>query len=157
MLRNIFTVFTQQGARRHVLFSILILFVFEMWSNEKVLALVEDYHASSCLWDVTSSDYKNRVKRKAALEALAAKHDVTVAEVEKKLHNLKTSVNRERKRNNNMKSGSFPKKSNWFAFDYWLFLLPANESKGSRNTDLDDTDTESGNNEISKSHGVFQS
>ena len=78
-----------------------------MWSNEKVLKLIEDYHASSCLWDVTSSDYKNRVKKKLALESLAAKHDVTVADIEKKIHNLKTSFNRERKKNN-LSSGTSP-------------------------------------------------
>lgn len=124
-----------------------------MWSNEKVLKLIEDYHASYCLWDVTSPDYKNRVKRKVALESLAAKHNVTVAEIEKKIHNLKTSFNRERKKNTPT-SGTSPKKSTWFAYEYLQFLLPANESKGSRNTDLDDT--QSGNNvdEVSKNYSI---
>ncbi|VEN36211.1 unnamed protein product [Callosobruchus maculatus] len=48
--------------------------------------------------DVTSHGYKNGVKRKLALESLAAKLNVTVAEVEKKIHNLKTSFNSERKK-----------------------------------------------------------
>ena len=125
-----------------------------MWSNEQVLQLIEDYHASSCLWDVTSTDYKNRVKRKLALESLAAKHEVTVADIEKTIHILKTSFNRERKKIY-LSSGTSPKKSTWFAVDYLLFLLPANESKGSRNTDLDEANTESGNNEDEVSENSF--
>lgn len=69
-----------------------------MWSNEKIFKLIEDYHASYCLWDATSPDYKNWVKRKVTLESLAAKLNVTVAEIEKKIHNLKTPFNRERKK-----------------------------------------------------------
>lgn len=114
-----------------------------MWLNENVLKLIEDYHNEKCLWDVTSPDYKNRAKRRAAMELLAANHQVSVEEIEKKIHNLKTSFNRERKKIT-PSSGSSPKKSSWFAYDYLLFLLPANESKGSRNTD----NTDSGNNEI---------
>ena len=126
-----------------------------MWSNDKVLKFIEDYQASSCLWDVTSPNHKNRVKRKSAIDSLAAKYEVTVADIEKKIHNLKTSFNRERKKNNQA-SGSSPKKSSWFAYDYLLFLLPANESKGSRNTDFDATITENENNEdeVSENAGL---
>lgn len=128
-----------------------VISFFTMWSNEKVLKLIEDYHASFCLWDVTSPDYKNRVKRRAALDSLAAKHIVSVEEIEKKIHNLKTSFNRERKKLNPT-SGSSPKKSLWFAYEYLLFLLPANESKGSRNTDLDDAQSGNKEDEVSKNY-----
>ena len=67
-----------------------------MWSNDKVLKFIEDYHGFTCLWDVTCSDYKNRVKRKAALESLATVHEVPVGDIEKKIHNLKSSFYRER-------------------------------------------------------------
>ena len=60
--------------------------LLKTYSNEKVLKLIEDYHESYCLWDITSPEYKNRVKRKVVLESLAAKHNVTVAEIEKKIH-----------------------------------------------------------------------
>lgn len=117
-----------------------------MWPNDKVLKFIEDYQACSCLWDVNCPDYKNRVKRKSAIESLAAKYEVSVADIEKKIHNLKTSFSRERKKSNPA-SGSAPRKSSWFAYDYLLFLLPANESKGSRNTDFDASITENENNE----------
>ena len=99
-----------------------------MWSNDKVLKFIEDYHGFTCLWDVTCSDYKNRVKRKAALESLATVHEVPVGDIEKKIHNLKSSFYQERKKVK-QSSGQSPKKSTWFAYEYLLFLLPFNESK----------------------------
>ena len=69
-----------------------------MWPNDKVLKLIEDYQACSCLWDVNCPDYKNQVKRRSAIESLAAKYEVSVADIEKKIHNLKTSFSRERKK-----------------------------------------------------------
>ena len=85
MFNTIFTVFSLDH-------------VFAMWPNDKVLKFIEDYQACSCLWDVNRPDYKNRVKRKSAIESLAAKYEVSVADIEKKIHNLKTSFSRERKK-----------------------------------------------------------
>ena len=102
-----------------------------MWPNDKVLKFIEDYQACSCLWEDyknpdCKTDYKNSVKRKSAIESLAAKYEVSVTDIEKKIHNLKTSFSRERKKSNPA-SGSAPRKSSWFAYDYLLFLLPATE------------------------------
>ena len=124
-----------------------VCLIIEMWPNDKVLSFIEDYHAFSCLWDVTSAEYKNRDKKKLALQSLATKHEATVADIEKKIHNLKTSFNRERKKIKQC-SGASPKKSTWFAYEYLLFLLPFNESRGSRSTDLEEAIPTSGNNEF---------
>lgn len=86
---------------------------------------------------------KTGEKKKSALQSLATKHEATVAEI----HNLKTSFNRERKKMK-QSSGASPKKSTWYAYDYLLFLLPFNESRGSRNTDLEEAIPKSGNNEV---------
>ena len=101
-----------------------------MWPNDKVLKFIEDYQACSCLWDVNCPDYKNRVKRKSAIESLAAKYEVSGADLEKKIHNLKTSFSRERKKCIPA-SGSAPKKSSWFAYDYLLFLPNVGPSSNS--------------------------
>ena len=90
---------------------------------------------------------KTGKKKKLALQSLATKHEATVADIEKKIHNLKTSFNRERKKIK-QSSGASPKKSTWFAYEYLLFLLPFNESRGSRNTDLEEAIPKSGNNEF---------
>ncbi|XP_055591253.1 uncharacterized protein LOC129743292 [Uranotaenia lowii] len=119
-----------------------------MWSSEKVLRFIEDYQSMPCLWDVKNKDYKNRIKRKLARESLAVKFNESVSEIEKKIHNLKTSYNRERKKTCTA-SGSSPKESSWFAFKYLQFLQPAIEPKKTRNTDLDDTQDENDTNEIS--------
>lgn len=119
-----------------------------MWSTEKTLHLIESFHSASCLWDVTLSEYKNRDKKKVELNNIAKKLDLPVADVDKKIHNLKTQFYREhRKVKQEKKSGSSPSKSGWFAYKHLLFLLRGVESRGSRNTDCEEDDN---NSEVSK-------
>lgn len=120
-----------------------------MWPTEKVLRFIEDFHAASCLWEVTNPEYKNRIKKKIVIEELAKKYEVSVSDVEKKIHNLKTAFHREHKKiNQAKKSGASPVKNAWFAYDHLLFLLQGSESRGSRSTDCDEErNNESGSTE----------
>ncbi|XP_055592771.1 uncharacterized protein LOC129744318 [Uranotaenia lowii] len=95
-----------------------------MWTREKILRLIKDYRDTPCLWDVSSPEYKVKRNRREARIALAAKHNVTVDQIEKKIHNLKTSFNRERK-----KCLEKSRESPWFAYNYLYFLQPSYESK----------------------------
>jgi len=56
-----------------------------MLSVETTLKLIEDFQARSCLWDVASLDYKNRNKRRDAMQELAIKYGVSDSEMEKKI------------------------------------------------------------------------
>ena len=110
-----------------------------MWPTEKVLLLIEDFHSAACLWEVTNPDYKNRTKKRNAIEELAKKYEVSVGDVEKKINNLKTAFQREHKKiNQSKKSGTSPIKTSWFAYEHLLFLLQGSESRGSRSTDFDE-------------------
>jgi hypothetical protein len=68
-----------------------------MWTTENTLQLIEDLHSTPCLWDVLCSEYKDRNKNGDAVSELAGKY-VSVAELKKKLHNLKGQFRREQKK-----------------------------------------------------------
>lgn len=107
-----------------------------MWTTELTLKLIEDLQINDCLWDVTSVNYRNRDKRAKTICELAQKYDVASSEIDKKIHTLKSQFRREHKKLvEARKSGASPKKCAWFGYDHLLFLLPANESRGSRSTD----------------------
>jgi hypothetical protein len=55
-----------------------------MFSVETTLQLIEDLQAMSCLWDVASMDYKNRNKRRDAMQEPAIRYGVSDSEMEKK-------------------------------------------------------------------------
>lgn len=59
------------------------------WNQEKTIRLIEEFHARPALWDVTCSEYKNRNKKRDALQELANHFQTSIEELEKKLKNLK--------------------------------------------------------------------
>ena len=60
-----------------------------MWSTEKTLQLIELLHSSPVLWDATSEDYKNRMKKMDALKEIATTVSVSEIDTEKKIKSLK--------------------------------------------------------------------
>lgn len=109
-----------------------------MWSTDTALKLIEDLQRNPCLWDVTAIDYRNRDKWASVLTELAEKYKSSVAEVEKKLHTLKSQFWCEHKKlDAARKSGASPKKCSWFGYEPIMFLLPAQESRGSSSTDAE--------------------
>ena len=107
-----------------------------MWSTEKTLQLIELLHSSPVLWDVTSEDYKNRMKKMDALREIATTFSVSEIDTEKKIKSLKVQFRREHLKLTSLKrSGTSPKKCAWFGYEPLLFLLQGQESRGSRSTD----------------------
>lgn len=74
-----------------VLFSVLLLIYNEMeWSKCKVAKLIELYEQEMVLWNITSSHHKNSNSRHDALQRISQVMECSIAEVEKKLHNLRS-------------------------------------------------------------------
>lgn len=73
-----------------------------VWSSEKTHLLIDKQESYPELWDTSSKDYKNKIKKQNALKAIANYIDAPEEEVKKKLHNLRTQfgqeVNKERKK-----------------------------------------------------------
>jgi hypothetical protein len=109
------------------------------WNQEATMKLIEELHSRPVLWDVTAAEYKNRNKKRDALQELAECFKLSLNEIEKKVKNLKTQFRREHKALcAKKKSGSSPKKPTWFGYESMLFLLSTTESRGSRSTIIEE-------------------
>lgn len=107
-----------------------------MWTTDVTLKLIGDIYATPCLWDVSIRDYRNRDKRRAALEELAHKYKVSASELEKKIHTLKSQFRREHKKlTESEKCVTSPPRSIWIGYEPLIFLLSATKSRGSRSSD----------------------
>lgn len=65
------------------------------WTRDKTLLLLKEYKQRRVLWDWNSRGYRDRVKRKCAIQQLADSIGCNVLEVEKKITNLKCQYSRE--------------------------------------------------------------
>ena len=83
-----------------------------MWTTEITLELTEDLHSTLYVCGTPSpSAYKDRNKKSDVMASLAVKYSVTVEELDKKLHTLKSLFRRKHKKLTvSNKSGMSPKK-----------------------------------------------
>ena len=66
----------------------------EHWCRTEVLSLIELYKQQRCLWDIKSSEYKDREQRSAALSHICQELsdsgvDVMVEDAKKKIDNIR--------------------------------------------------------------------
>ncbi|KPJ12146.1 hypothetical protein RR48_03893 [Papilio machaon] len=106
------------------------------WPAEEIKSLISYYESLPELWQVSNPDYKNRVKKSAAVDSLAEQFNTTAFEINRKLHNLRTQFNNEL-RKLKKKSGQGTDEnytSNWEYFTSLKFLMPniitTNETQG---------------------------
>lgn len=89
------------------------------WSSAKIIKLIEMYKEKTMLWNPNHEKYRDKPTRRDALNDIASKLDyIPVAEIERKIHGLRTQFLRECRN----KIGT----STWFAFDHLKFLLNIN-------------------------------
>lgn len=75
-----------------------------IWSKDVVQVFIAEYEKHPCLYSVTSADYKNKIKKLRAITSIAAelgqKCGVTVSidDIKKKIHGLKTQYGNELKK-----------------------------------------------------------
>lgn len=97
------------------------------WTKERTTELIEKFESSPELWDTTSKLYRDRAKKEAAVTKLAEHFSVTSAEINRKLHNLRTQMNNERRKIKKKKSGDGVDDvvftSNWEFFNSLKFLI----------------------------------
>lgn len=75
------------------------------WFAENIKLLILYYEGLPELWQISNSDYKNRIKKTAAIECLAERFNTTPVEINRKLHNLRTQFNNELRKLKKKKSG----------------------------------------------------
>ncbi|KAK5646019.1 hypothetical protein RI129_004483 [Pyrocoelia pectoralis] len=109
------------------------------WSKCKVGKLIELYEQETVLWNITSSHHKNSNSRHDALQRISQVMECSIAEVEKKLHNLRSQYMREKtKIEKSKKSGAGAKDvyvPKWLFFSLLSFLSPTMERT---NNDVDE-------------------
>ncbi|XP_043462453.1 uncharacterized protein LOC122498667 [Leptopilina heterotoma] len=101
--------------------------IFNMeWTREKTLELLKEYQARRVLWDCNTRGYRDRIKRRKAIQELADILGCNTLEVEKKVTNLKCQYSREvHKIQNSKENSNSPDDlyvSKWFAFKSMQFL-----------------------------------
>lgn len=96
------------------------------------LHLIEDLRCNPCLWDSTSSEYRDRKKKSFVLESLAIKYQTIPSDVEKKIHGLRTQFRREQKKLEGFKkeNPSRERKSTWFGFEPMQFIVQKGKDEG---------------------------
>nr|CAH7756583.1 unnamed protein product [Callosobruchus chinensis] len=65
------------------------------WTREDTCLLIENFELYPELWNVHSAEFKDRIKKQHALQKLADLFNTSTAEIQRKLHNLRTQVNQE--------------------------------------------------------------
>ncbi|XP_018366878.1 PREDICTED: uncharacterized protein LOC108763606 [Trachymyrmex cornetzi] len=96
------------------------------WTRDKTLELLREYQQRRVLWDWNARGYRDRAKRKRAIQELAEILSCNTLEVEKKITNLKCQYSREiHKIQNSRDAATGPDDvyvSKWFAFKAMQFL-----------------------------------
>lgn len=87
------------------LFGIKIKILTKMDVKNKTFweEFIEIYRQNTCLWDVKSKDYSNKIKRNASYDILLKKYkelfpEGTLDNMKKKINNIRTSFRRELKK-----------------------------------------------------------
>lgn len=96
------------------------------WTRDKTLELLHEYQERRVLWDWNAKGYRDRVRRKRAIQELADILSCNILEIEKKITNLKCQYSREvHKIQNSRDTATGPDDiyvSKWFAFKAMQFL-----------------------------------
>ena len=95
------------------------------WTRDQTVVLIDLYRSHPVLWDVTCTDYRNKIKKADAWRDISAAMGVERAEVERKMRSVLAQFRRERKKTKDHKSGDGADdvyKSSWFAFESLSFL-----------------------------------
>ncbi|XP_035723514.1 uncharacterized protein LOC118442252 [Vespa mandarinia] len=96
------------------------------WTRDKTLELLREYQHRRVLWDWNARGYRDRAKRKRAIQELAQILSCNTLEIEKKITNLKCQYSREvHKIQNSREVATRPDDvyvSKWFGFKAMQFL-----------------------------------
>ena len=64
----------------------------KVWTREETLELICIYESSPEIWNSQHMNYKDRDKRSMCLKSMGEALNTSIAEVQKKIHNLRNQV-----------------------------------------------------------------
>lgn len=109
-----------------------------VWDNETIFKLIELYETQGALWDSSTKDYKNKIKKIDAWEDISKALAIPKKDVETKMHILRSQFAREKKKISSGKATgtltAVTEKSKWLFYDALKFLLGVATTSG--NSDI---------------------
>ena len=105
------------------------------WKNDDTCKLIDLLEERVCLWDVFDRNYHNREKREKAYKEIETELEVPVAEIRKKILQLRSQLGREIAKCNKTKSGQSSDelyKPTWIYWQKLQFLRPVMQPGKSR-------------------------
>lgn len=102
-----------------------------LWTVEEVGNLIEAYREHTNLWDPKDMDYKNRIKKADSYKEIASMFNITSMEVERKIRNIISQYQRERRTYKKMKKSGAGHvfKPKWFGYNAMSFLHDKNKPR----------------------------
>ena len=107
-----------------------------VWSNDKIMQLIELFQSKPLLWDSSIKEYKDRNKKNDAFEEISQALNIPKKDVETKIHVLRTQFTREKKKLSAKKttgSGAI-EKCKWIYYEPLEFLLFGATTSGETDT-----------------------
>ncbi|XP_047503412.1 uncharacterized protein LOC125048665 [Pieris napi] len=107
-----------------------------VWSNDKIMQLIELFQSKPLLWDCSIKQYKDRNKKNDAFEEISQVLNIPKKDVETKIHVLRTQFTREKKKMSAKKttgSGAI-EKCKWIYYEPLEFLLCGATTSGETDT-----------------------
>ena len=106
------------------------------WRNDETCKLIDLVEERPCIWNVFDNDYHNREKREKAYKDIESELNVPMAEIKRKIMQLRSQLGRELAKCNKTKSGQSTDELYWPTWIYWerlQFLRPVMQPGKSRN------------------------
>ncbi|XP_030755050.1 uncharacterized protein LOC115881632 isoform X2 [Sitophilus oryzae] len=128
----------------------------KQWTVEECSNLIEAYRQHPNLWNTSHVNYKNRLKKYCSLKEIAELFGTNYEEIERKLKNIISQYQRERRTYKKLKKSGFGHvfKPKWFGYASMCFLQqknkPINDSQigldfeGSSSSSSEDSDANEG-------------
>lgn len=100
-----------------------------LWTQDKIILLLEMYKKAECLWNPKNENHKCGNKRHDALKEISLVVEFDESEVKRKIKNLTGQFYRERMKYRTYKKSGAGSHfiSKWFAYKYMLFLKDKNK------------------------------
>jgi len=103
----------------------------------KTLDFIEEYRKYTVIWCSLDKNYKNREKRRRAVQELGEKYSLDSKSILNKIKILRSYFHREHSKVLKKKSGSSSDemyRSSRFAYKHMLFILQGDEARGRKGT-----------------------
>lgn len=103
----------------------------KQWTTEGIGTLIDAFREHRNLWDPKDIHYKNRIKKMDAYKELAQLFETSSAEIERKLKNLMSQYQRERRKYKKMKKSGAGQsfRAKWFGYNAMSFIHDRNKPR----------------------------